>query len=104
MKPEDVTPANFLRDSIIFDNGNFSVAWGTWGGEDNGGDKCLGMRWNGDGNDPGYPKLFKNPVWFIIPEDLTASMLKTLLGKESAENDKILETLKELIDNGKSIR
>ena len=35
----------------------------------------LAMRSNGEsGSDPGYPELLRNPVWFLIKEELKAPM------------------------------
>jgi len=56
---QSVKPKNFNVDRIIYDDGDFAVAWGTW--QD--GSPRLGMHWNGEAGDPGYPKLFGNPVW-----------------------------------------
>ena len=44
MRPENVNPGNFTVDNILYNNGNFAVAYGTW--ED--GDKYIAMRWNGE--------------------------------------------------------
>ena len=46
MKPENVNPGNFELIEIIYDNNEFSIAYGIF----EKGNKCIGMRWNGDVN------------------------------------------------------
>ncbi len=57
MKPENVNPKNFKVENIVYDNEYFFIAYGIW--EE--GNRHLVMRWNGESDDPGYPKLF-NPL------------------------------------------
>ena len=89
IKPEDVTHKRYPVDAVVFNNGTFSVAWGTWDGKQ----KLLGMRWNtsdaDNPNDVGYPKTFGHPVWFMIPEDLTIPTLKGLLTSETANKNAV---------------
>lgn len=89
MKPENVNPSNFKVEHILFDNEEFSIAYGKW----EGGNDSIAMRWNGTDDDPGYPKLFSNPVWFLIDQDLKLPILKSLLEVNNANNDKILKAL-----------
>lgn len=95
MKPENVNPKNFKVEKIVYANNEFSIAYGVW--EE--GETHLAMRWDGLDDDPGYPKLFKNPVWFLIPKALLAPILKSLIGVENSKNSEILEVLKkEILD------
>lgn len=73
-QPNEVNPHNFHVEEVIYNLNGFSVAWGVW--ED--GSRCLGMRWNGEGEDKGYPKTFGNPVWFMLPKELSLPLLKAL--------------------------
>lgn len=91
-EPTQVNHGRFPVDHVLYDDATFSVAWGTW----DDGDKCLGMRWNGEGDDAGYPKLFQHPVWFIIPTNLSIPFTQSLLGQPSANNEAILAVLREL--------
>jgi len=84
-------------DYVLYDNGEFAIAWGTY----DGGQKLLGMRWNGGPNDPGYPKLFQHPVWFVLPNELSVPLVRALLGEESADNQALLRVLEDLRANGK---
>ncbi|MCK4563156.1 MAG: hypothetical protein KAU94_00620 [Verrucomicrobia bacterium] len=72
--PTEVNPRNFEVKEIIYDLNGFSVAWGKW--ED--GTTRLAMRWNGEGDDKGYPKTFGNPVWFMLPNELSLPLLQSL--------------------------
>ena len=91
MKPENVNPKNVKIENIVYDNGYFSIAYGVW--ED--GNTHLMMRWNGEtDDDPGYPKLFKNPVWFLVSEELKVPILTSLINLKSSKNTEILDALK----------
>ncbi len=66
MQPEKVKPAKFHVHTVIYNNGDFSVAYGKWGNSDT----RLAMRWNGDDEDEiGYPSQGGNPLWFQLPSD-----------------------------------
>lgn len=65
MDPEKVTPAKFKVHTVIYNNGEFSVAYGRWENSDS----RLAMRWNGDGQDIGYPNQGGNPLWFQLPNE-----------------------------------
>ncbi len=92
MKPEHVTPKNFDLTGVLFNNNDFSVAYGRW--EDTA--WRVGLRWNGDGADVGYPKLFGNPVWFILEPALAVSFVAGLLGQPGADGKQILQALQVL--------
>ena len=91
MKPENVNPSNFKVESILFDNGNFSIAYGKWKNETS---NRIAMRWNGKDDDPGYPKLFKNPVWFFIDDSLKIPFMKSLIENKGSKHENIIESLK----------
>ena len=78
-KPQDVNPGNFKVIKILFDNKEFSVAYGLW--ENN--QKVIAMRWNGDEDkNMGYPKTFGNPMWFIVHNDLKSMIIKELIDND----------------------
>jgi hypothetical protein len=84
MNPEKVNPHNFRQKKILFNDNEFSIAIGDWISENQTPQECLGMRWNGDlENSAGYPKTFGHPVWFIIPQNLTACFTKALAELEN---------------------
>jgi hypothetical protein len=57
----------------------------------------LGWRWNGEqGDDIGYPKLFDNPVWFILPVELSIPIAKSILPTDHSNSAHILQVLGEL--------
>jgi hypothetical protein len=91
--PSKVNHSKFPKPRILYKSREFAVGWGTY-------DKrrqCLGMRWNGAPTEPGYPKLFKNPVWFVLPDSLSGPFLKALLDIDRAKTDRVLKTLQELL-------
>ena len=96
INPEDVTHAKYPVDAIVFNNGTFSVVWGTWDKKR----KMLGMRWNtsdpSNPSDVGYPKTFGHPVWFMIPEELTVSILNSLLESEHTNKQAVKDVLAEV--------
>jgi len=95
MDSKKVNPNNFKVESILFDNDYFSIAFGKW---DSNNEFSIAMRWNGNGeSDPGYPKLFGNPLWFLIHDDLRTPIIKSLLELECSENELIIKALSELI-------
>lgn len=70
MHPENVNPKNFNVDRIIYNENGFSVAIGEWQDDET---IRFAMRWNGndDSEDVGYPKVFNNPMWFQLPENVS---------------------------------
>lgn len=60
MKPEQVNPRNFKVIKVLYDDKQFSVAYGIW--EEN--QKRIGLRWNGDSQDVGYPK--NNWISYVV--------------------------------------
>jgi len=88
-----VRPKKFSKFEILFEDADFAIAWGIY---DNEPPERIAMRWNGKLNRPGFPKQGKNPVWFMLPENLSVPVVKALLGIKSAKNQNILEVLKQL--------
>ena len=59
---------------VLYNGGpsSWSVAEGLYDGESR-----LGIRWNGDDHRPDYPsvpKMGEQPLWFIVPRELEASV------------------------------
>jgi hypothetical protein len=94
MQAKDVNHSKFRVDKIIYETEEFSIAYRLW--EDR--DMLLGMRWSGENkDDAGYPKLFGNPVWFIIPQPLTLPLTKSLLDVPIGTNkDQLISLLQEI--------
>jgi len=93
MKPENVNPNNFEVELIIYNDDEFSIAYGTW----ENGTQSIGMRWNGDGEeDKGYPKVFGNPMWFLVPQDLAKVFLPTLLGNPNTNKQAMIDLISRL--------
>ena len=93
MNPENVNPNNFKVEKVLFNNEDFSIAFGTW--ED--GIKYIAMRWNGNNSDAGYPKVFGHPMWFLIDNELRQPILQSLVGLANADKEKLLQVLDEIL-------
>jgi hypothetical protein len=76
MKPEKVKPIAWSNISVLYNNTgeNYSLIWGSYQGE-----KLLGVRWNGENNNRGYPGQGNQPTWYIEPEFLTLTILNEIL-------------------------
>jgi hypothetical protein len=75
MKPQDaLSPRNRLDPTsldVIFTSKNdwWSLATMTWDGQ-----SALGIRWNGDINDPddkGNPRSHGQGTWFVLPDEIS---------------------------------
>ena len=53
-RAEEVDHGKFPVEQVLYDDGHFSVAYGWWEEEQ---EQRIGMRWNGQGDDAGYPSL-----------------------------------------------
>ena len=96
MNPEEVNHKKFKVEHVLYNNNEFSIAYGQY----EGGDFILAMRWNGTKSDPGYPKLFNYPVWFLIDKRLSLPIIKSLLELNDSNNQLIIKVLeKELSSN-----
>ena len=85
MKAKDVNPSNFKVENVVFENDDFSIAIGIW----ENGERRMAMRWNGYGDYPGYPKLFKNPVWFMVDDSLILPFLNALRNVKDSDKKEI---------------
>jgi len=85
MNPEKVKPAKFKSHTVIYNDGDFSVAYGIW---EEDGSKRIAMRWNGNDEEIGYPSQGGNPLWFQMPNDSlwTSEILRAIDRIEGYEN------------------
>ena len=103
MKPEKVTYDKFKCDVILlYDNGEcsegFSIAYGKY---DGGNEPVIVMRWNGENEESlGFPYMgdYKTgtPVWFVIPDMLKTTILRSIIGLPDAKSEEILKILKNI--------
>ena len=76
---DDVRPHRWTQTRVLFDNGYYSAVWGTFEGVDEPARVgCLGVRWNGSGNRPGYPSQGAYPVWYREPDFMASAVLHAL--------------------------
>jgi hypothetical protein len=80
MRPEDVNPRNFNWHHILYDDDDFSIAYGEW--VESGG-LCVAMRWNESPNGTvGFPHAFgQHPMWFVLTDEFKRGFLIYLLKK-----------------------
>lgn len=90
MEPEKVNSNKFKVEDIIYNNGDFSIAYGLFVD----GGNCIAMRWNGVDSNMGFPKSSGKPTWFVVHNKLKIEFLKSLLQSEFSENQKIIQILK----------
>lgn len=77
----EVQPRDWSQIAVLFDDGEYSVISGLYGG-----DPHLGERWNGTGDSPlGFPNVAGHPVWHVVPRFLEIPILHGLLD-ELAKN------------------
>ncbi|MBX3164544.1 MAG: hypothetical protein KF900_08685 [Bacteroidetes bacterium] len=89
MKPEEVNPSNFEVEKIIYDDDEFSIAYGQWHKAEQG-SRHLAVRWNGEGEEKGFPTSFGRPVWCLISSDLTDIFLTALLSSPNSNKKNII--------------
>ena len=66
----DVWPKKWQERTILFDDGEYSICWGTFEGDKG----RMGQRWNEN-----YPRQGSSPTWYIMYDKLIYS---TLVGLE----------------------
>ncbi len=71
-----VRPQRWSRILDLYDDGDYSAIWGSYDGNNQ---RCLGVRWNGNPGEPGYPSQGGNPLWFVEADFLTRAKLLLLL-------------------------
>lgn len=91
MNPENVNPKNFKQKHILYNQNDFSIAYGIWVD----GEKVVAMRWANYPND-----RHGQPIWFKVSEKLTKTFLIALLNKdELSDNEKtnVVKSLEEIL-------
>jgi hypothetical protein len=80
---KEVTPKKWSGILNLYDDGVYSAIWGNY---DSAPKRSLGVRWNGDDNNIGYPKLAAHPVWYNEADFLVKSILLELCARVSQNN------------------
>lgn len=78
---KDVHPKKWKELVILFDDGVYSICWGTFEGNK----YTMGQRWNEN-----YPRQGSSPTWYIMYDDLvkcTLEGLKDLISKNDFLSD-----------------
>lgn len=97
MNPNLVNPKSWDNIQIILNDvsGGYSVIFGKFEGS-----YCLGMRWNGDGSDRGYPGQGAYPLWFVVPGPFEKTFLSELstmaISNPNIDKDALQKAIDEL--------
>ena len=84
----------------LYDDGYNSAIWGSYNNDPQ---RCLGVRYNGEGQSCGFPHIEGTALWYVEPDWVTRGILLELLmwiNKNSAHGklDHVLTALQELDD------
>lgn len=85
-KGKDVRPAKWSRILDLYDDGIYSAIWGRFDGSAL---RRLGVRWNGQGSDIGYPSQGGNSLWYAEPDFLVLPVLFKLLEASLSDSQNI---------------
>ena len=103
-RASEVHSSIWSRSVVSYDDGTYSAIWGCY---DGGKVRTLGLRWDGDPAneaDVGFPKTYKHPTWFVVPDEFTGPILYSLLNQalahESDYCNAIHEACKEFAKQG----
>lgn len=84
MRPEEVVyPRKNLKDVKVLyidETDDFSIASVLW--KD---DKRIAIRWNGSGNNLGYPQSRGRATWFILPQKVALAFALSIGNAEMAQ-------------------
>lgn len=83
------------EENILFQDARFSVAYSYYEDE-----LRIGMRWNGEDSkdDKGYPISRARPSWMMFYDVLAIDFLKSIIGKNGANDERIVEAIHKLKD------
>ena len=63
----------FTGTELIYDDGSFAIAKGTWNGDTS--YVAVGIRWYVEGG-LGYPQTYGKPQWFLLPDSIGRVILR----------------------------
>jgi len=78
---EEVRPHKWQNQTVLFDNGWYSVISGIY---DGGNHSVLGERWNGGDDSLGFPNVSGYSIWHVVPDFLAIPVLEGLLDELAA--------------------
>lgn len=88
MKPENVIyPLKNIKDvKVIYtdETDNFSIAAVLWNAN-----KRIAIRWNGGGDNLGYPQSHGKATWFILPQKVALAFAISI---GNAEMEQVIKT------------
>jgi len=85
---------NFKAEKILFNSGEFAIAYGSFKKEGN----YIAMRWLHTKG--GYPISQKgDPQWFMLEKGFDRAILLSLIGKEYADEKNVIKLYKSILQN-----
>ncbi len=92
------SPKGLVRDiEVVFDKGPTSESWSIarlkWDQK-----QSVGIRWNGEVGKPGSgtPQSRGNATWFIVPDELAASVLEAARNLETSKEQETIRGYEEM--------
>ncbi len=76
MPGKSVRYAKFSNVIDLYDDGYNSAIWGSY---ENNPQRCLGVRYNGEGHEAGFPNKEGFPLWYVEPAFVTRNILLDIL-------------------------
>ncbi len=77
-KGNTVRPVKWSNVLDLFDAGYNSAIWGNY---EHNPQRCLGVRYNGEGQKIGYPNKENFPLWYVEPDFVTRNILLDLMSR-----------------------
>ena len=65
MRPEKVRHERWKTKEVIYQNDAWTLVEGEYDGK-----YSVAIRWNGSGEEAGFPTSHGRPVWFVLPDEL----------------------------------
>ncbi len=80
-------PKNYPYKDVFYHDGNVALIWGCYKKSPH---MSLGMRWTESESPLGYPNIFGNGMWMVVPDNIARFILKGI-SDNSKETNNILE-------------
>lgn len=65
-------PQNFPYQNVMYSDHNIAMIYGRYKNAEH---ECLGLRWTQAESPLGYPNIFGNGMWMVVPDKLAVHIL-----------------------------